>query len=353
MPLQLDSARKRDSSSVRLESVSIPIPRRTSLPCPMFSSLLHRCRPAILLSLVLAPIFITGQEPDRKPLPVTIYSRIAPDYKRELQADGKPAPERYAIAFGGRVDGTLWDQTQVKEDFPEIAGIIAEQLAKQNYFYASKKDDADLMVIIHWGRTNPAGSSSFGDGVNVAGQAYQAVGAAISGVDSQDTGAGISLVDAQATAIADANAQFNSALALMQMENRMQELHDEKTAKVLGYTDDLNRNNDIARHAGSDRFNILLQDVHDPRYYVIVTAYDFQELTENTKKKKPNPRWVTRFSIRTRGNDFMASIDEMALSAGRYFGRDSGRLIRDYEGEVSIGEMQVVGTAPSKKPDNE
>ncbi|MDB4474336.1 hypothetical protein N9023_04960 [Opitutaceae bacterium] len=311
---------------------------------------IHSLRRTVLACLLLLPVFSRAQS-DRKPLPVTIYSRIASDYKRELQEDGKPTPERYAIGFGGRVDGTLWDQTQVKEDFPEIAGTIAEELAKQNYFYASKKEDADLMVIIHWGRTNPANSASFGDGVNVSGQAYQALGTAVSGFESQDSGEGISLVDAQVTAIADANAQLDSALALMQMENRMQELRDEKTAKVLGYTDDLNRNNDIARHAGSDRFDLLLQDVHDPRYYVIVTAYDFQELTENTKKKKPNPRWVTRFSIRTRGNDFMASVEEMALSAGRYFGRDSGRLIRDYKGEVSIGEMQVVGTASKTAPD--
>lgn len=318
----------------------------------MTASQIPFLRHTVLACILVLPNLSFAQS-DRKPLPVTIYSRIASDYKRELQENGKPAPERYAIGFGGRVDGTLWDQTQVKEDFPEIAGTIATELAKQNYFYASQKDDADLMVIIHWGRTNPANSASFGDGVNVAGQAYQDLGAAVSGFESQDSGEGLSLVDPQLTAIADANAQLNSSLALMQMENRMQELQDEKTAKVLGYTDDLHRNNDIARHAGSDRFDLLLQDVHDPRYYVIVTAYDFQELTENTKKKKPNPRWVTRFSIRTRGNNFMASVEEMALSAGRYFGRDSGRLIRDYEGEVSIGEMQVVGTTTSPSPEEE
>jgi hypothetical protein len=301
---------------------------------------------------MLLPVLSIAQS-DRKPLPVTIYSRVAPDYKRELLENGKPTPERYAIGFGGRVDGTLWDQSQEKEHFPEIAGTIAEELARQNYFYAAEKEDADLMVIIHWGRTNPANSASFGDGVNVAGQAYQALGAAVSGVESQDSGGGLSLVDAQVTAIADANAQLDSAMALMQMENRMQELRDEKTAKVLGYTDELNRNNDIARFAGSDRFNLLLEDVHDPRYYVIVTAYDFRQLTENTQKKKPVPRWVTRFSIRTRGNNFMESVDEMALSAGKYFGRDSGRLIRDHKGEVSIGEMQVVGTTSGNTPEDE
>jgi hypothetical protein len=306
-------------------------------------------RRTALICLILFPVFSFAQS-DRKPLPVTIYSRIASDYERELQENGKPAPERYAIGFGGRIDGTLWDQSQVKEDFPKIAGTIAEELAKQNYFYASEKEKADLMVIIHWGRTNPTNSAALGDGVNVAGQVYQALGTASSGFESQDSGEGLSLVDPQMTAIADANAQLDSALALMQMENRMQELRDERTAQVLGYTDELNRNNDIARFAGSDRFDLLLQDVQDPRYYVIVTAYDFQQITESPENKKPKPRWVTRFSIRTRGNNFMDSVEEMALSADRYFGRESGRLIRDYKGEVSIVEMQVVGTAPSNAP---
>ena len=93
--------------------------------------------------------------------------------------------------------------------------------------------------------------------------------------------------------------------------------------------------------------------MQDPRYYVIVTAYDFRQITENTKKKKPSPRWVTRFSIRTRGNNFIDSVDEMALGADRFFGRESGRLIRDYRGEVSIGELQVVSTTPDDAPEDE
>jgi hypothetical protein len=41
----------------------------------------------------------------------------------------------------------------------------------------------------------------------------------------------------------------------------------------------------------------------------------------------------------------MDRIEQMALKAGGYFGRDSGRLIRDYRGEVEIGEMQVVSSS--------
>lgn len=282
-----------------------------------------------------------------KPLPVAIYSRVAPDYERPIQDDGKPAREYYAIGYGGRIDGTLWDQTQKKEDFPEIAGIIAEELAKQNYHFSPDKDTADLLVVIHWGRTNPTNVTNFADSINNAAQVYQSLGNV---GESQQAEGGLSLVSEAGLAAQQANAELDSALALIQMENRLQEQRDEDTARVIGYTDELSRNNDIARFAGSDRFDDLLREVQDPRYYVVVTAYDFDAVTQTTGEKKPLPRWVTRFSIRTRGNNFMDRIEQMALKAGSYFGRESGRLIRDNRGEVQIGEMQVVS---SGEPDPE
>jgi hypothetical protein len=275
-----------------------------------------------------------------RPLPVAIYSRVSSDYDRAIQSDGTPAREFYALAYGGRIDGTRWDETQSKADFPEIAGIIAQELAKQNYHFAPDKASADLMVVLHWGRTNPDNSVNFSDGINVV---SDALGNALGETGSDGA---FSLVNEAAVAAGDAQARLDSALSLLQMENRDRQRREEDIAKILGYTDELKRNNDIARFAGSDRFDMLLNEVRDPRYYVVVTAYDFKQLTADSGAQKPKPRWVTRFSIRTRGNDFMEKIDQMALKAGSYFGRDSGRLIRDRRGEVTIGDLQVVGTSP-------
>ena len=128
----------------------------------------------------------------------------------------------------------------------------------------------------------------------------------------------------------------------MQAERADQARRDEQTARILGYTDELARTNDMARFAGSDRFNFLINEVQEPRYYVVVTAYDFDEVTKQKKNRKPNPEWITRFSIRTRGNDFMDRVDDMAMRAGNYFGQNSGRLIRQRTGEVEIGDLQVI-----------
>lgn len=308
-----------------------------------FFIIVMKSRLSILLILALVSTVVAKE----KPAPtVSIYSRLAPTYERQLDDHGKPERQFYAIAYGGRVDGTLWNRGQEKEDFPEIAGIIAEELSKQNYHFAPDKGSADLMVVIHWGLTNPYGETNYSDGVNVAGDAFRQLQEA-QGMDAGGPG----LVSGQGLALQQANSALDSALTMLQMESIQQTRQQEETASVIGYTDELARNNDIARYAGSGRFDTLIDEVQNPRYYVIVTAYDFNEITTNTKKQKPTPQWVTRFSIRARGTNFMEQIDQMALKAGSYFGRDSGRLIRDRRGEVEIGEMQIVDvseTEPSR-----
>ncbi len=276
------------------------------------------------------------------PLPVVIYSRVADDYERALQADGRPQREHYAIAYGGRAEGTIWDNTQAKEDFPAIAGTLAQELAKENYFFAQGKQDADLLIAIYWGRTDPHDPAKFNNGENAVRDAQRATDAAYNTVyqDSENRG--------RLGAVADARGQLKSALALVRLENRMGEQRDEETAKVLGYTDELSR---LAQAGAEDHFAVLFGEIRDPRYYVLLVAYDFDKIKQSTKKKKPTPRWVTRFSIRTRGVNFMDSIEEMTLRAGRYFGRDSQRLIRDYQGEVYFGDMTPappLGALPQK-----
>ncbi|MBT5901245.1 MAG: hypothetical protein HOH58_03955 [Opitutaceae bacterium] len=300
----------------------------------------------LLFSLVCSAVWA-----DDKPIPVSIYSRVSPNYERELEQDGTYKREFYAIGYGGRVDGTVWDTTQEKENFPEIAGIVAEELAKQNYHFSPDKNTADLLIVLHWGTTAPFNSGNLTDSVNLAGDAFRALNDAQSvqvEVDTssqESTSQTVSLVSEQQMEIQRANAALDGALTSMQAERADQSRRDEQTAKVLGYTDELARNNDMARFAGSDRFNILINEVQEPRYYVVVTAYDFDEITNQKKKKrKPDPEWITRFSIRTRGNDFMDRIDDMAMRAGNYFGRESGRLIRQRTGEVEIGDMQVIET---------
>lgn len=64
--------------------------------------------PRITLGLLFATLPSSAENP---PIPTSIYSRVAPGYQREIQADGQLQREYYAIAYGGRIAGTIWDQT--------------------------------------------------------------------------------------------------------------------------------------------------------------------------------------------------------------------------------------------------
>ncbi len=46
----------------------------------------------------------------------------------------------------------------------------------------------------------------------------------------------------------------------------------------------------------------------------------------------------------------MDRVDDMAMRAGNFFGKQSGRLIRQRTGEVEIGEIQVMETDTEVPP---
>jgi hypothetical protein len=139
-------------------------------------------------------------------------------------------------------------------------------------------------------------------------------------------------------------------LALMQA-NRARDQINAANARVLGYFDDLNESNDIRRWAGGgDRYDQLIADVEEGRYYIVISAYDFPELLKTEKRKL---LWQTRVSVRTTGNRFDDSALAMMKSASKYFGQDSGRLIRGEEtkGSVEMGDIKFMGEA--KEPAKE
>ena len=279
-------------------------------------------------------------------LPVSIFSRTAKGYKRAHDKDGTPKREYYAIGYGGRVDGTTWDDTQAQDHFPEIAGVVAQHLARENFYFAENSAKADLLIVIHWGRTIPFNNLNYGNQVNQLGDAVNRLNIAETAIAPlEPTGpegvAGyVAEREAQLQEISSANAALGDAISFMSVEEKARDQQNEANAQLLGYMSTMSEKQQIGGTIGRDRFDELRLEVEDPRYYVVVSAYDFTELVKREKQKL---LWVTRISIRTRGHDFMNRVDQMVARAAHYFGRDSGRLIRDHRGEVEIGEAEVIG----------
>ncbi len=302
----------------------------------------------LFLLLGACPLLATAD----KPVPVTYYSRTTPDYERRVGPDGEPVAEYYAISFGGRFDGTVWDEAQSKENFPQIAGMVAEHLARQNYRFAPDNKSATLLIALHWGRTLPPSTDSFDDSIARLGSATSTVQ---QGLNSpihvpecpQDTSNVTSSVRAEMAERSEAAAALDSSLALLDMDNRARERRNLETARILGYFDEMSRMDSLGGFVGTDRFAELRSELEEPRYYIALTAYDFREAVERQNKKV---LWSTRISIRSTGNRFADSIPAMIASAASSFGTNTDRLIRDRRGEVEIGELEVVETAVPSPP---
>src|SRR5690606_30774292 len=111
-------------------------------PLPM------RNAPVFALALLLTAVAVSANS-----LVLSIHSVAAKDYKRERLPNGAYKRERYAIANGGWLDGSTRDNKLDEIPFADVAGILAEHLGRQNYFLAKDSKSADLLLVVHWGRT--------------------------------------------------------------------------------------------------------------------------------------------------------------------------------------------------------
>jgi hypothetical protein len=282
-----------------------------------------------LIGLLILPVTRAADDT----VSTAVFSRVSKEYRRERLPDGSPKPEYFALGNGGMVDGTSRDKTVERVTYPAIAALVLPQLARQGYHYAKDAKQASLLVVLHWGNTVPYSDIGFRQGLGPASQAAAQLqqlknGGAVGGE------------------LDGAAAELERTIMLLEMERLMNNMYAAPNARLLGYIEDINDSNDIRRlvGVGADRYNDLMADVQESRYYVIISAYDFREATEQGKQKL---LWVTRVSVRTPGNAFDDSVAAMLKGASKYFGQDSGRLIRGEEtkGKVELGDLKFLGEA--------
>ena len=158
------------------------------------------------------------------------------------------------------------------------------------------------------------------------------------------------MTQGDAGVMGDMKSRIEMAMLQLMADNRMRDSINESNARILGYKDDLADSDDIRRWAGGgDRYTDLIYDVEESRYYIVISAYDFRDLTERNKKTL---MWQTRVSVRSPGNRFDDSFAAMLKSASKYFGQDSGKLIRGEEskGTVELGNLEILGEAKDLSP---
>ena len=289
-------------------------------------------RLCLALSCLVGPAFLPSAIAADDTVSTAVFSRVSKEYQRARLPDGSFKPEYFAIANGGMVPGTSRDKTVEQVNYPSIVQLVLPQLAKQGYHYAKDSKQASLLLVLHWGNTVSYNDVNYRLSLEPAGQAMAKL--------QQLKNAGGVGAD-----LDSASAELEQALMSVQMQNLIRNQFVAPNARLLGYIEDINESNDIRRFAGGgQRYADLMADVEQPRYYVIISAYDFREATQHNRQKL---QWVTRVSVATPGNRFDDSVAAMLKNAAHYFGRDSGRLIRGEEtkGTVDLGDLKFLGEA--------
>lgn len=302
----------------------------------------------LFVAAVAALSFAAGEVQAASDSIVTaVFSQVANGYKRQLNPDGSPKPEYYAIANGQYMKGAFGDASIDDVKFPTIAGTVAQFLAKQNYHLANDMGSADLLLMISWGTTTPFNDGPYQNNLN---QFYAAQNLV---TQTASAAANIPLsvegIQSPAAAVAQAaRSAYEQELMVMTMFQDMRMRSNEQNARLLGYMEEINYRNNPSRFAGAgSAFDDLITDIENERYFVIIAAYDFQVAM---KEKKSKPLWVTRVSIQKDGNRFDKSLAAMVSRASDYFGEESKRLVRQYhQGEVRIGELKVISVVSEEE----
>jgi hypothetical protein len=269
-----------------------------------------------------------------------IASKAAKDYVRKKLPDGVFQPESYVFGKGDDWRGARIDPTIDDMDFMKVARVLAVPLAKKQYIPTADPKTTDELIMVSWGTTRAPEHAT----ESISHQRLQAANEmrdkALMMLKTAGSGSG-GLAAQQL--LAEADNQIMMDLSAVQSENQARENADMRTATLLGYDSWWIETNSAMGGSPLGRRRMDMEDeLEEDRYFVVLTAFDYQKLV---KEKKSKFLWEVRFSIREHGAQFDSRIAGMAELASNYFGRDSAGLHHDTvpEGKVEIGPVQSLG----------
>ncbi len=280
---------------------------------------------------------------------VAVSARASSDYARTRLADGSLQPETFAFAKGGLLKAT---EAGIKEPlaFGDVARTIARPLEAQGYYSSRDPKSTRLLIVVYWGTTTPPlpGTRS------VSAQNLADAGAAALAANHpdavrfnpNDSCAPTQITQSATTSYAvrtpeqvDLDGAFTGALAAVAAEEGQRRLLDLRNAGLLGFDQSWLPEDQARGTALQVGQKDLVGELEDPRYFVVLMAYDFQMMW---KEKKAKLLWEARFSVREGSGDFSRQLAAMAERAAPYFGRNSGKLVHAPlpDGRVEIGPIQ-------------
>ncbi|HEX3730650.1 MAG TPA: hypothetical protein VHV47_12645 [Opitutaceae bacterium] len=268
---------------------------------------------------------------------VTVHAWAHPEYLARRAAHPEKR-ETYVVAKGEYFAGGTRDPTIEKTSFEGLVQELGADLAKQNYYPTRQVQDADLLIVVHWGTTIPYVSDY-----------------AMQGIDNPNS------YDPHSYAFASAgqaelgqvyrNQNLSRAADAQAFDSAAHTLASTSIEGILGYSSVLAK----IGHATTttEQEKTLLVNLNEERYFIILTAFDMPDLLENHHKKL---LWTSHMSMRAPGTNFTAAVPRMSQIASTTYGQnldnivDQRSLPNDLPGQVTIGPIRILGMTEAPPP---
>jgi len=238
---------------------------------------------------------------------VYVHSDASPEYLTQRSPE---KPESYYFFEGMFFGGRIHDNSLRKVEFIDIALGLAPHLAKQDYWPAQSEESCDLLLVVSWGTTT----------VNDLKDIY------------------LDLYN---------NSYYNDFLITSYFYDQRYSYEAINSSKLIGFYPYLKWDRyEFMPHLNHEDYT-LREALDTERYFMIVTAFDFQSLL---KDKRWNRVWSTRFSMRSPGTNFYKAHLALSKAAGAYFGKDLEKLGKERANfdpviaDVKMGEIEVLET---------
>jgi hypothetical protein len=286
-----------------------------------------------------------------------VYSEVSRDYVRGRAPDGSFRQEGYAFGNGGFTGGPAVDPSIDSMKFMDVLRTIAKPLASQNFVPSKVADKTGLLIMVYWGTTPGKDDLSSSDAFksSLSGLATppmtqlstQTIAAEEATAMTPDSQMNVAVAVENEAIAHQKSDDIDAMLYGSHVENQQRDQADANNAMILGYYPEMVATAGLEHSALGAHRHDLVEDLEYDRYYVVLMAYDFQRIL---KQKQRKLLWVTRISIRARGNKFGTVLPEMSAYASRYFGQDSHGLLREVlpDGHVDVGPLKSLGVEAGK-----
>ncbi len=255
---------------------------------------------------------------------VVISAKAHEDFSIARENKDPDEPTTYVFMKGRFHGGNRADPAMDDFPFNNVVLEIATHLQKQNFQPVPDANNAELVIVVHYGVTSPETSQEELLGYT----SLEERGISAEAVNS-GSGGGVD-IDAL-NSIQDMQFEMNAALA-----------NESGSQGSTFYTSRLLGMEKAFVGIASPREELELKNMlNDRRYFIVLMAYDLPLM----KSGEVVLHWTTRYSIRAIGQSFDQAIKDLNLVAGNYFGKNMGDLVMKRvtdKSRVDLGKIEVL-----------